>query len=842
MIPCPAPHMLLPFQESHPTPPDFSQAATFAQRVNNVYADFKLTPNWIDDSDCFWYRVRSSPEESTFIYVDPNRGLREPAFNHAELAKALTSQGTHASANNLPFTHIDPNIDGKVIRFRIGGKKFQFLNNNLLTDYDGEITEETLRPLKQEKVSVASATSTTIVFINQLKAPISMLWVDFDGNVKCYGTVEAGHSISRQTFVGHVWRAATLDDEPIASFIATREESTAIIKGGIIPATPIETVATREDSTTTQSAEKDPPLTQDNSRPQAFVRDYNVWIRSSDGQERLLSTTGTSEYPFDSDEMYMSPHGRYVVVFQHTIAQDRVLYHIESSPKAQLQPRLRQTHYLKPDDKRRIDRPRLFDLERMCEIETDESLFANPYRINGIGWSSDATEFRFKYNQRGHQSLRIIGINTDGAVRSIVEETSKTFVDYSQKYYHHHISDLDEMIWASERDGWNHLYLIDLKRGRVKNQITKGEWVVRSVDWVDEDKKEIWFTALGIVTDQEPYHAHLARVDYDGSGLMVFTEGNGTHSWKWSPSKRFLVDTWSRVDLAPRTVLRAADGGNVIIPLEERDFEKLLQVGWRPAERFAAPGRDEQTLVYGIIILPSTFDPSRKYPVIEDIYAGPQDFFVPKAFSPLTRQHELAELGFIVVQIDGMGTNWRSKAFHDHCYKNIRDSGFPDRIAWLKAAAETRSWMDLTRVGIFGSSAGGQSAMAALLWHGDFYKAAVADSGCHDNRMDKLWWNEAWMGWPVDQEAYDNSSNVVHAKKLKGALMLIVGELDDNVDPSSTMQVVNALIESEKDFDLVFVPGADHGVGHSNPYCLRRQRDFFVKHLLGVEPPNRNMS
>lgn len=304
--------MPLPFEASHPTPPDFGQAATFAQTVNNVYTGLEITPYWIDDSDCFWYCVRSSPEESTFIYIDPNRGLREPALNHAELAKELTSFGINANAINLPFTHIDPTIDGKTVRFRIGEKKFQFLNNNLLTEYDGDITEGALQPVKQEKVSVASTISTTIVFINQLKAPISMFWVDFEGNAKYYGTVEGGHSNRRQTFLGHVWRAATQDHDPIASFIATREESTAIIKEGIFPATPIEKVVTKEDSTTTQLAEKDTPQKQDNTKPRAFIRDYNIWIYSSDGQEYPISTTGTSENPFDSDEMYISPHGRYV--------------------------------------------------------------------------------------------------------------------------------------------------------------------------------------------------------------------------------------------------------------------------------------------------------------------------------------------------------------------------------------------------------------------------------------------------------------------------------------------------------------------------------------------------
>jgi dipeptidyl aminopeptidase/acylaminoacyl peptidase len=266
----------------------------------------------------------------------------------------------------------------------------------------------------------------------------------------------------------------------------------------------------------------------------------------------------------------------------------------------------------------------------------------------------------------------------------------------------------------------------------------------------------------------------------------------------------------------------------------------LLETGWRIPERFAAKGRDGKTEIHGVIFRPSNFDPRRTYPVIEQIYAGPQGAFVPKEFAPLHRTQSLAELGFIVVQVDGMGTNWRSKAFHDVCWKNLGDAGFPDRILWMKAAAEKDPSLDLSRVGIYGGSAGGQNAMGALLFHPEFYKVAVADCGCHDNRMDKIWWNEAWMGWPIGPE-YAAQSNVTNAHKLRGKLLLFVGELDRNVDPASTMQAVNALIQAKKDFDLLVFPGAGHGAGGS-PYGERRQRDFFVRHLLKVEPPDRNGS
>jgi dipeptidyl-peptidase-4 len=247
-----------------------------------------------------------------------------------------------------------------------------------------------------------------------------------------------------------------------------------------------------------------------------------------------------------------------------------------------------------------------------------------------------------------------------------------------------------------------------------------------------------------------------------------------------------------------------------------------------------AKGRDGETDIYGVIFRPANFDQDKRYPVIEQIYAGPQDSFVPKNFHSLYPHQELAELGFIVVQIDGMGTSNRAKKFHDVCWKNLADAGLPDRILWIRAAAKKYPCMDITRVGIYGGSAGGQSAAAAVMTHGDFYKAAVADCGCHDNRMDKIWWNEQWMGWPVGPE-YRANSNVTLARGLKGKLLLIVAEMDTNVDPASTMQVVDALIRADKDFELLVVPGSNHGAAES-PYGRRRRADFFVRNLLGVEP------
>jgi dipeptidyl aminopeptidase/acylaminoacyl peptidase len=369
----------------------------------------------------------------------------------------------------------------------------------------------------------------------------------------------------------------------------------------------------------------------------------------------------------------------------------------------------------------------------------------------------------------------------------------------------------------------------------VKNQITRGDWVVRAVDSVDVATRQIWFRAGGMDTGQDPYFTHFYRINFDGTGLTAYTQADGTHDVTWSPNREYYVDRWSRVDLAPVMQLRRTSDRSVVMELEEGSFAPQLETGWRPPEVFVAKARDGTTDIWGIIVRPTNFDPNRSYPVIEQVYAGPQGSFVPKSFSALPGLQPLAELGFIVVQIDGMGTANRSKAFHEVAWQNLGDAGFPDRKLWHRAVAARYSYYDITRVGIYGGSAGGQNSLGALLFHGDFYKAAVSSVGCHDNRMDKIWWNELWMGWPLGPH-YEASSNVVHANKLKGKLLLVVGEMDTNVDPASTLQVANALIRADKYFDLLFIPGAGHGSG--GDYGTRKRYDFFVEHLLGVEPPD----
>jgi len=791
-----------------------------------------VRPQWISRSNKFWFRESNAPDDSTFVYIDPNQGLRQPAFDHDGVATALRQQGIEASAASLPFTWIDLNDNYTTVRFRAGEKNWEWTKNGVLAPFRGDIFEddatEILEALAEERPLVKSSRQTAIKFVNRTKRRVTLYWIDWFGKEKQYQDIEAGRTVTRQTHEGHVWRVTRAEDgECIASFVAGPVEKTAVIEEGLPAPRPL--TGTLGTLSRRQSNE-----TADGSG--VFFRDNNIWFRDQSGQEIQMSTTGTEESPF-SNWTYPSPDNKFVVAFQSTRGQERIVYAVESSPYDQVQPRLQQFEYLKPGDNMTTDRPRVFDITRRQEIDTDNALFQNPYQINALngGWNAESTEFRFVYNQRGHQVLRVVGMNTQGDVRVVIEVTRKTFIDYAYKLYYRELteSNSSELIWASERDGWNHLYLYDMKNGKMKNQITKGEWVVRSVDYVDEAKRQIWIQVFGAVPGQDPYYAHLARVNFDGSDFKILTEGDGTHWWYFSEDRTTFTDTWSRMDKASTTVTRDAKTGRKTADVWADNLDWVL---WPIPERFEAPGRDGSTPIYGLVFRPYEMDNSTKYPVIEKIYAGPHDFSVPKEYMLHDEAHQLANQGFVVVIIDGMGTNWRSKAFHDVCHKNLKDAGFPDRIAWMKAAALTRPWMDIGRVGIYGGSAGGQNAMGALLFHNDFYSVAAADCGCHDNRMDKLWWNEAWMGYPVDK-SYEDSSNVVNAGKLKGSLMLSVGELDTNVDPASTMQVVNALNNAGKDYDLLFVPGGTHGVATNNAYAARRTNEFLYRKLKGTEPP-----
>ncbi len=588
---------------------------------------------------------------------------------------------------------------------------------------------------------------------------------------------------------------------------------------------------------------------------EAFARDDNLWLRElSTKREFPLSFGGNpgqtyrrdasrarlvgmqydrADYPASEPDVRWSPDGSRLVALQTRVVPERRVTLVESSPANQLQPKVSSYPYLKPGDEIPISRPRLFDVATAREIPIDQTTLANPWSLDSVRWAPDSTHFTFLHNQRGHQLLQLLAIDAaSGQLRTIFEERSDTFVHYSRTgRFLEHLDSTHEVLWASERDGRNHLYLFDALTGRVKQQLTRGPWVVRSLEHVDHARRLVWFRAAGAGGLDDPYFEQLCRVGLDGTGFIVLTPETGTHTIKLSPDKKFFVDTWSRVDAPPVSVLRRLDDGAITLPLETADASALLAARGRWPERFVAKGRDGATDIYGIILRPPQFDPAKKYPVIERVYAGPHGYFTPKAFGA---HDALVERGFIVVMADGMGTAGRSKKFHDVAWRNVADAGFPDRIAWIKAAAAQHPEFDLSRVGIFGTSAGGQSAVGALLFHGDFYHAAASDCGCHDNRMDKIWWNEQWFGWPVGPH-YAENSNVTHAAKLRGKLFLAVGEIDRNVDPASTYQVAAALIKADKPFDYLVMPGVGHGVFRT-PYGRKRMEDFFISAFLSRTP------
>ena len=819
---------------------DYQRALHLSETISNKVIKDRVSPHWFQNNTCFWYRNDLPEGKREFILFNTEEGTRKLGFDHTRLADDLAKATVQEiQAEKLSIDRLTFDETGSLLTFshNDGWWKCDLNSYQIEATSREDSPDSSLQPLRGPRPSRRTGRETSITFINRTKKDIEIYWLDSQRQRKHYATVAAGDQHRQHTFAGHVWLITDKDGKVLVIFMAEEEPADAVIDENAIR----KAANRREQSGPSRRRGPEARAQSPDGKWSAFIKEYNLYIQNLETKEETSLTEDGTEEDAYSNRFQWSPDSTRLVVLRTRKGDERKVYLIESSPEDQLQPKLLDYSYLKPGDQIDIHKPHLFDVVAKRHISIPDELFPNPWSLSEIRWAPDSSRFTFLYNQRGHQILRIIRVDANtGEPRAIVDEQSETFISYSGKRFSHYLDDTNEIVWMSERDGWNHLYLYDAGKGSIKNQITKGSWVVRRVESVDEEKRQIWFEAGGIQPEQDPYYIHLCRINFDGSGLVVLTEGDGTHEITFSPVRRFFLDRWSRVDLPPVTELRRARDGKLICELERADWDALLATGWRAPERFVAKGRDGKTDIYGIITRPSNFDPDCTYPVIEKIYAGPHGAFVPKSFGLRIREHAMTELGFIIVQIDGMGTSHRSKAFHDVCWKNLSDSGFPDRILWMKAAAARYPYMDLTRVGIFGGSAGGQSTLRALLAHGDFYKVGVADCGCHDNRMDKIWWNEQWMGWPIGPH-YEEQSNVTQAHKLQGKLLLTVGELDRNVDPSSTMQVVDALIRADKDFDMLIIPGAGHGVGE-RPYASRRRMDFFVRHLLGVEPPSRDQT
>lgn len=504
---------------------------------------------------------------------------------------------------------------------------------------------------------------------------------------------------------------------------------------------------------------------------------------------------------------------------------------VRSSPKDSPQPRHEVHSYPKPGDPRNTPVPVVFFTDSRKPIPASPTLTKNPYSIDNLHWHPTDHRLSMTYIERGFGKYRLLEIDADTRFQRIIcEEVSDKFIYVFGNCYFRFLKNESQVLWLSERSGYNHLHLFDRKSGKLIRQVTSGSWVVRRVEAVDEENRTALIQISGYRPEEDPYHLHYAKVHLDTGKLSLLTSGDGTHRLFFSPDGKHYLNEWSRVDHPPVYEIRRTSDQKIIITLNQPDLDPLFDAGWQKPERFVCKDRNGKFDIHGVIIRPIGFQKGKRYPVIENIYAGPHGSFVPKSWRAWHgHKSEMAEGGFIVVQIDGLGTNHRGREFHQVAYQNLKDSGFPDRIKWMKAAAAKYPEMDLSRVGIYGGSAGGQSSTAALLHHGDFYKAAVSDCGCHDNRVDKMWWNEQWLDWPIN-ESYVENSNRTHIPKLKGHLMLTVGEMDRNVDPSSTYQIVNDLIKADKDFTFYMIPNAGHGAGEA-PHFRRKRIEFFQEHL-----------
>jgi dipeptidyl aminopeptidase/acylaminoacyl peptidase len=817
--------MLLPVTlDAQGTTADYARAEQLNQRFQGLMTGVIDRSTWIDATR-FWYR-KSVKGGNEFVLVDTKTSSKAPAFDHARIATALNAAAQQRyTAQTLPFAEFT--FDGTdAIRFTSTGSQFRCT----LVEY--------------------TCTRTGV-------APTGQFQFGRDDE-------EAPHS--------HSPLAAYFNPRVADSHDETMPDEGPWISDNELAARAI-----------LQQQQQQPPLRDTSAvrspdgRMEAFIRNYNIFIRpvSRDSSARggraggapgggpgrgaaavdnaiQLSWDGSEGHTYSlgggqNRAVRWSPDSRKIAAYRTTPGYQRMVKFIETSPMDQLQPKFMERYYQKPGDVVTQRQPALFDVAAKKQIPIDNALFPNAYSVSGIQWWNDSRGFTFEYNQRGHQAYRVIEVDANtGVARALISEDPKTFFSYrpptdqlgsAGTYWRRDIADGKEILWMSERDGWKHLYLYDGLTGRVKNQVTKGNFVVRNVHVVDTAGRRILFSASGRDAGQDPYLTKYYRINFDGTGLVAYTPEDGTHTLTWSPDSTMYIDSWTRVDLPAVTVLKRTADQKVVMPLEAGDASALLAIGYQLAEPFVSKGRDGATDIHGVIFRPSNFDPTKKYPVIEQIYAGPQGSFVPKSFAVGGAPRTLAEHGFIVVQIDGMGTANRSKAFHDVAWRNLGDAGFPDRVLWHKAVAAKYPWYDATRVGVYGTSAGGQNALGALLFHGDFYKAAFSAAGCHDNRMDKIWWNEQWMGWPIGPH-YAASSNVDNAHKLKGDLLLVVGELDTNVDPASTYQVVNALVRADKMFDLLVLPGQGHTNGGA--YGVRKMTDFFVRSLLRADPPLRN--
>ncbi|MCB9347815.1 MAG: DPP IV N-terminal domain-containing protein [Lewinellaceae bacterium] len=594
----------------------------------------------------------------------------------------------------------------------------------------------------------------------------------------------------------------------------------------------------------------------------AFIRNFNLWVKDlATGEETQLTTDGEEDFGYATNNagwikserpvLLWSPDSKKIATFQHDGRGVGEMYLATTNVG---HPKLEAWKYPLPGDSLifrihrvviHLDGPKVVRLQ-MPPDPHRSSVTDHVAEWDGtfldVEWSADASQLAFLSNSRDHKEavLRVAGPET-GEVRKVLEEREETFFESGYRMSNWYVLKAsDEVIWFSQRSDWGHLYLYNLETGKLKHPITQGEWNVLQVLKVDEKERTVYFTGVG-KEGGDPYFQYLYRVNLDGSGLKLLSPDSANHETLLSPSGEYFVDSYSTPATPPVTVLRN-NQGEQLLALEAADISRLLESGWAPPMPVTVKARDEATDLYGLLFKPANFDPEKKYPIINYIYPGPQSGSVgSRSFSASRRDNQaLANLGFIVVSIDAMGTPMRSKSFHAAYYGNMGDNGLPDQVAGMQQLAERYPWIDLERAGIYGHSGGGFASTDAILRYPDFFKVAVSGAGNHDNRNYEDDWGEKWQGLlethPDGTTNYDNQANQLLVENLKGKLLLTHGTMDANVPVYNTLLVVDKLIEANKDFDLVLFPNRGHGFA-MEPYMMRKRWDYFVKNLLGAEPP-----
>jgi len=593
----------------------------------------------------------------------------------------------------------------------------------------------------------------------------------------------------------------------------------------------------------------------------AFTRDNNLWVLEvATGEERQLTTDGIEDFGYatnnagwtksDRPVLLWSPDSRKIATFQHDGRGVGEMYLVSTGVG---HPELEAWKYPLPEDTVifriervvvHVDGPRVVRLQ--MPPDQHRSTICDHIACGGqfsdVEWSLDSRQLAFVSSSRDHKEahLRMADAET-GAVRDVMDEQVETFFESGFNMVNWHVlPEIGEVVWYSQRDDWGHLYLYDLNTGQLKRQMTSGSWNVLQLLRIDEESRRLYFTGAGREPG-DPYFQYFYSADMDTGDVRLLTPDSATHSISLSPVGDYFVDDWSTPLIPPTTVVRDLNG-DVVVELEQADISRLVEAGWQEPIPFVVKARDGETDLHGIMYRPSDFDANRKYPVVNYLYPGPQTGSVgSRAFSASRRSHQaLAELGFVVVTLDAMGTPMRSKSFHAAYYGNMGDNGLPDQVSGIQQLGERYAWMDLDRVGIWGHSGGGFASTAGILRYPDFYKVAVSQAGNHDNRNYEDDWGEKWQGlletYADGTTSYDNQANQLLAGNLKGKLLLAHGTLDSNVPPSNTLVVVDALIEANKDFDLIMMTNRRHGFGNE-PYMMRRRWDYFVQNLLGAEPP-----